>query len=303
MEPSFCAWCGAPRAEGVKCPRCGAIYAKAEALRSAPSGSVLGMPEASRAEVSDWTAVPGALEWKVRAVAVPAALLIALLFHSSPLGRFLQRAFLSMMLHELGHAIASWCCGIFAVPTLWKTIPLAPRGFAATLLMLGGASWLVVAGLRHGRRGLVALGGLLLMLAIAGRALSADAADALIVFAGDGGAMLLGAALVISFFAPEDSQRVAGGLRWGFLAIGAAALVDVFSVWWAARTDVDAIPFGETEGVGLSDPSRLSEVHGWSAHRMVDSYVALGALCLTAIAVAYVWGVWSARPRRASQGV
>ena len=34
-----------------------------------------------------------------------------------------------------------------------------------------------------------------------------------------------------------------GAMRWALLSIGAAAFVDTFATWWAARSDTDAIPF------------------------------------------------------------
>ena len=57
------------------------------------------------------------LEWKLRAFAVPAAIAVALVFHAWPTGHHVQRTFLSMMVHELGHAITAWWCGFGAMPT------------------------------------------------------------------------------------------------------------------------------------------------------------------------------------------
>ena len=74
---SSCAWCSAPRAGGEKCPRCGADYA-----------------------VED-----PALEFKLCAAAIPAALALGLLFHILTPG--LQRIFFGMPIHELGHALAA----------------------------------------------------------------------------------------------------------------------------------------------------------------------------------------------------
>ncbi|HYV66132.1 MAG TPA: hypothetical protein VE964_07805, partial [Myxococcales bacterium] len=80
-----------------------------------------------------------------------------------------------------------------------------------------------------------------------------------------------------------------------FLAIGAAAFADVFTQWWAARTDPDRIPFGMNEGVGLSDPSVLSDQFGWSASLLVHRYVALGCICLIALACLYAAALWQTR--------
>ena len=53
---------------------------------------------------------------------------VALAFHAWPTGHCLQRTFLSMMVHELGHAVTAWWCGFGALPGLWKTLIPETRG-------------------------------------------------------------------------------------------------------------------------------------------------------------------------------
>ena len=77
--------------------------------------------------------------------------------------------------------------------------------------------------------------------------------------------------------------------------IGAAAYVDTFATWWTARTDPSVIPFGEIEGVGLSDPSRLYETYGWSGKLIVERYVTVGVICAIVLRARVRVGVWSAR--------
>ncbi len=231
------------------------------------------------------------LEWKVRAYAIPGALIVALLFHAWPTGHFLQRTFLSMMVHELGHATTAWWCGFSAIPTLWKTLIPETRGMV----------WLVVAAFEVGlvaygwktQRLAIAIAGIALAIVqLAGMNASVDDAHAWITFGGDGGAMILGTLLMMSFFVPKLAEH---GLRWGLLAIGAAAFIDTFATWWSARSDPDVIPFGEIEGVGLSDPSKLSDVYLWSTNQLVHRYVTLGVTCLVVLAGVYAWQVQRAR--------
>jgi hypothetical protein len=80
------------------------------------------------------------------------------------------------------------------------------------------------------------------------------------------------------------------GIRWGLLAIGALTFMDVFRVWSGQLED---LPFGELEGVNMSDPSLLTEMFGWPVLVMVDSYLRLAKLCLFALALVYVWGLAS----------
>lgn len=233
-------------------------------------------------------------EWKVRAIAIPAALLVAVAFHAWPTGHMLQRTFLSMMIHELGHAATAWWCGFTALPGLWKTLVPDSRGWI-WLAVLALEIAIVVYGWRRARISIVLVGLALALLQFAGTRLDDDAAQTWITFGGDGGAMILGTVLIATFFVPRFREH---GLRWGFLVIGAAAFVDTFATWWSARSDIDAIPFGEIEGVGLSDPSKLQEVFGWTTDQIVHRYVTLGVACLVALAAIYAGNVYRARATR-----
>jgi hypothetical protein len=110
-------------------------------------------------------------------------------------------------------------------------------------------------------------------------------AEALILFFGDGGALVLGAALVATFWAPVGSHLHTSWLRWGFLGLGAFGFMDPFTTWWRARRDPDAIPFGQIDGVGDSDATRLVDLHGWSIGSLATRFVAVGLVCLVALAL------------------
>lgn len=234
-------------------------------------------------------------EWKLRAAAIPGLVLVALAFHAWDLGHFMQRTALSMPLHELGHATTAWWCGFSAIPTLWKTLIPESRGILPTLIVAVGCGWLVYRGWRGPRMRLAYLGAAFGALQLLGTTASTDTAHAAISFGGDAGAMVLGTLLMMTFFVGQDSRLRRGGLRWGLAGIGAAGFVDTFATWWSARTDPDAIPFGEIEGVGLSDPSVLQEVHGWTTSQIVGRYVIVGIVCLAALMAMYVWAVDDAR--------
>jgi hypothetical protein len=241
-----------------------------------------------------------ALEWKLRAAVVPAVIALAFAFHAWPTGHWLQRTFLSMMVHELGHAVTAWWSGFAAMPTVWKTLIPEARGVLAPVLVLGLEAWLFVRGWVGQRMAWVAAA-----IALAGAQayatleVSVDRAHEAITFGGDAGAMVLGSLLVLTFFAGPASRLRTNQLRWGLVVIGAAALVDTFSTWSAARRDPDVIPFGEIEGVGLSDPSKLDEVYGWTTHQLVHRYLNLGIGCFVIIGIAWIWFTYAAyRDRR-----
>lgn len=243
-------------------------------------------------EPTDWDAGEEQLELRLRRFGIPIALGVAWLLVKSGAGHFILRTFCSMWVHELGHALAAWFCGYPAFPGPWLTLTAESRSPLLALVLLAALLW---GGVRSWRSERVALAAAFATLAVVQLlctlALPAPRAQQLILFAGDGGALLLGTLLMLTLYAPEGSALKRDWLRWGFLCIGAASFADVFELWWSARRDPDRIPFGMNEGVGLSDPSRLSEHFGWSADQLVSRYVALGCLCLLLLAVAYVRGL------------
>jgi signal transduction histidine kinase len=237
-------------------------------------------------------------EWKIRAGAVPVALVLALAFHTCGTGHFVQRSALTMPLHELGHAVMAWWSGFAAIPSLWKTMIPDTRGVVAPLVVAASNGVIVWRGWTTLRTWLAAVGlGLGALQLLATAATKVSTAQVWITFAGDAGAMILGTALMLLFFVGPESKLRVGGLRYGLLGIGAAALVDTFSTWWSARGDRDVIPFGEIEGVGLSDPSKLRDQYGWTVAQIVDRYVVVGACCFAVLVGVWGWSTWQARRR------
>jgi hypothetical protein len=230
----------------------------------------------------------------LRTLAVPIALVIAALFSRSQLGHGIQRVVFGMPLHELGHALTAIALGVPAFPMLWFTPMAAGRSAVLVGLLLGAASTLAVLGRRAGQRSWTITGVALGTVVILGLLVGAGSARALIVFCGDAGAMVLGTLLMSTVFSGEGSVFRRGGLRWGFLVVGAGAFSDVASTWWAARRDPGEIPLGQIEGVGLSDSSVLVETYRWTERALVVRYVAVAAVCLVALAV--LWTVRGLRP-------
>jgi hypothetical protein len=300
MAAATCPWCSAPRVAGAACPRCGANYAKAEQIKAHGRVAVIEedvLPEPLPAVIvgAEDTAVDDPeLEWKVTAAALPAMLALGVLFHMIMPG--LQRILFGMPVHELGHAAAAWFCGFFAIPTLWKTIVFEGRGVVTPLLLAGGLGYLLFLAWRAEKMAYVAIvAGLLVLQAIGTFVIKEGTAEMLFVFGGDGIGMVLAACLMATFFFGKRTQLYKGWLRWGFLAIGAAAFADMFSTWFVAQWDFAGIPFGEIEGVGESDPVRLTTEFGWTTDQMVRRYVLVGSGSLAALAAVYAWGVMRAR--------
>jgi hypothetical protein len=243
----------------------------------------------------DADAEAAAFELKLRTWVLPVALGLGWLVATGSL-RFVVRLF-TMLVHESGHAVTAWLCGVPALPTLWVTYSASTRWYSLAALLAAGLGLLVWRGWKRRQWVPVALGaGLLAVQAVGTLGLSYDKARALITFGGDAGMMVLGTALMATFYVRPGSYLHEHGLRWGFVPIGALAYWDAFSSWWKARTNVDWIPFGRMEGVGLSDPSRLVDDYGWSVGDMIRRHVAVGVACLVFLAGLYAVQLYRARP-------
>lgn len=232
-----------------------------------------------------------ALERRLRRWAVPVALAVAWLLVQTRMGAFLAKIFSGMWLHELGHASVAWLCGFFAAPGPWKTLVGEERSWGVGLTVLALiAYWAYRLWTQHRYGRLWMPAAVLVLQAIGTLGLRNGKAQALITFGGDGGALIFGALLILTFYSRRETQLRQGWLRWGFLVLGALGFMETAGTWWAAVRDVDAIPFGEIEGVGASDPVRLTEWYGWTIPQMVRTYVTTSVLALLTVAAFYVRG-------------
>ncbi|NOK21620.1 hypothetical protein [Corallococcus carmarthensis] len=238
----------------------------------------------------------GPLEARLRLAVLPAALVIAWLAVGSPGFHALLRVFLTMPVHEVGHAVTAWFCGFSATPSLWVTSVSEDRSTFMIIVVSGLLGALVWQGWKRRQWAWLGVGAGLLAAHWAGTfGLTRDQGRALFSFGGDAGLMVLGTLLMATFYVPRGHYLHRHQLRWGFVAMGAAAFMDGFEQWWAARTDVDRIPFGRIEGVGLSDPSALVETYGWNVRTVIHGYVTVGVVCLALLGALYLRGLWTAR--------
>ncbi len=229
-----------------------------------------------------------ATEFKCRLLALPLALLAARWLTGT--GFDMVAGMLAMVVHECGHAITAWLAGRWAIPTFWFTMIGENRSWFMVLLVTGAVLFGGFQAWRAQRWGWVcaAAAALLLQMGI----LRAPAPGAVIIFAGDGGAMVLATILMATFYAPRDSALCKSwGLRWGLLAIGTLAFMHVYRLWSGPWEN---IPFGEIEGANLSDPSLLTGMYGWSVIQLVDRYLLLAKACFLAMGAMYFWGLMPA---------
>lgn len=306
MDAATCPWCEAPRADGPDCPRCGANYAKAAAIKKhgraevaiAAAAPIDDAAEAqifidgdTELETSEAIDDPQTEFWMCVA-AVPAMLLIGIVFNQFEWGRWLQRLLFTMPVHELGHAVTAWLCGFGAIPTVWVTITMEERGFVAPAAVFAAVAWLLHRGWQLESRALLAAGGVVLLLqAILTLGINEHTAHSLITFGGDGVGLVLAILLMGSFFFGKTTQLYKGSLRWGFVAIGAGAFVDINAVWWAARRDSGEIPFMTRENGMESDALKLVNEFGWTEAALVNRHILACLVCMAVLALVYAWGV------------
>jgi hypothetical protein len=275
----------------TECLKCGIVFSRYKAAQDAavpPTADVLKTEEEASAVLSETEALTlrndARRELQCRVLALPVALLVARLLAGTWVR--MPMSMLAMVLHESGHAITAWFTGRWAIPMLWVTMHGEERSWLVVFIL---ASVVVLGGFLAWKMecwGWVGIAAALLILQLIFLNLPAGAA---IIFGGDGGALVLATVLMATFYAPRESALYKNwGLRWGFLVCGALVFMHVFRTWSGPMED---IPFGEIEGVNLSDPSLLTEMYGWSVIQLVDRYLRLATVCLVVLAALYICGL------------
>ena len=242
------------------------------------------------AELSPDASKSPATEFKYRLFALPLALLLACWLTAT--GFNMVAGMLAMVVHECGHAITAWLVGRWAIPTFWFTMIGPNKSWFIVLLVMAAIIFGGFLAWKARRWGWVCAAAAVLLLQLNILSAPAITQGALVIFAGDGGAMVLATVLMATFYAPRDSAlSKSWGLRWGLLLIGALAFMHVYRLWSGPWEN---LPFGEIEGRNLSDPSLLTGMYGWSVIQLVDRYLLLAKVCFTAMCAMYLWGLISA---------
>lgn len=234
----------------TECLRCGIVFAKY--ARFQDDLQSLAIPTCDERELPH-TLEEAREELRYRQLALPVALLAAWLLMGSD-RKHLIRIFLSMWVHESGHAVTAWLCGFGTFPGPWRTPVSSERVLPVTVALAAGLGWGAFQAWRAQRWPLVAGGVTVLILQLICTCLPAAQANALIVFGGDTGCLVLGSLLMATFYARRERALYRGAIRWGFLVIGAAAFTDAFSTWWGARSNLE-----KNKGTGYFSYSKIKK--------------------------------------------
>lgn len=255
-------------------------------------------PDTDRMQITyEWEEVPNKkTEYQFCLYALPSMLFLAVLFNVSGLGSHIQRIWLTMPVHELGHALTAWFTGYNAIPSLWVTrIYSDSKGLFCPLLLLACIVFMArYAMLKNHIFGLSLCIGLFLLQCIGTFTLSTSTHEMLFSFGGDGMGLIIATALMSSFYYGKQTNLYKGALRWGFLAIGAAAFVDIYSVWFYSLNDLGKVPYGTTGG-RFTDSYKLIEHHGWTFDQLINRYLTVGNSCLVCLTLNYFIGLKKAK--------
>jgi Zn-finger nucleic acid-binding protein len=220
----------------------------------------------------------------IQFLAVPIAAAIVWLLCKVGIFAFLQDVLLGMPAHELGHAVAQWLMGRFAVPIPFVTIPISDTNIFAFLLTLLILVFSVWKGYQQRLFFWVLIGviGLYLMLA---KGLFSDDSERAIwaSYSGIGGEFVLGTLGVIAYFYTINHKPSWNYTRYAVLFFGMLIFLPAWFNWVNIAAGSEPFPlgsllFGKEEG----DMNSLLE-HGMTIETVTESYLALGRWCFAMI--------------------
>lgn len=208
----------------------------------------------------------------------------------------------SMIVHELGHAVAFWLSSRIAVPTFGVTVPFQGEPSLLTFfsfLLLG--FWWYRSADRAGYRVLAAIPVTLApILVFTSWILPLKRADEFSLLAGQGGELVLAAFFILLFFEPMPRFFNWGVNRFLFLIVGGCTLIAASLKWFKARGDLSQLPMGALfdfnimfgdSSESMGDMDRLIRDHHWTAQGLVSFYLYLTVFTLILFFAAYFFRV------------
>ena len=271
----------------TECLKCGVIFSKYVAFEEAVAAVRPALPERPPDNVVE-DQRKAKNEFTIRIFALPGALLLGFVVNwAMPT----LTAFLSMWLHESGHAIAAWLCGYAAFPTAWITLIPEDRGRWISVVLGAVAAVGGYCAYRWQRWFWVVVSAVVLGLFVLGNLQSEAHARLLFTFWGEGGAYALSTLLMLTLYSRLDSPLTKNQVRWGLLILGAMAFWSVYMRWHGGFENIAQV-LEDTDDRGIpSDPRVLTLVYGWSIYRLIHSYWAVGNACLLTLGAAYAAGL------------
>jgi len=213
----------------------------------------------------------------------------------------------SMVVHELGHAVAFWLSSRIAIPTFGVTVPFQgePSLLTFLLLVLLGLWWYRSAD-RAGYRALAAIPITCAPLIVfTSWILPLKRADEFALLAGQGGELVLGALFILLFFEPMPRFFNWGVNRFLFLIIGGCALISASLKWFKVKIGISQLPMGAffdfnrmfgDSSESMGDMERLMRDHHWTTQSLITFYLCLTIFTLVVFFAAYFFRVHRESP-------
>lgn len=203
--------------------------------------------------------------------------------------------FISMWIHEFGHATIAWLSGYNAMITFAGTVIGINRSLFVYFGLLIIISLTYYFSWKEGKKNIMIF---CIFLAIFQFILtwniSYSTYEMLLYFGGIGGEFYLSTLLIITFY-----WRLPKKFYWEFwrffaLLIGTITFWGSFTKWQRILLGKEQIPLGTFwggRGDSGGDLNVLNDI-GWSINQIIDTYNTLGFICLLVIVSTYLYYLW-----------
>jgi hypothetical protein len=224
------------------------------------------------------------------AAAIPVCALAVWLICLTQIGKLVQFATVGMWLHELGHAVAAWLSGSFAIPLLFFTFTTGKQTIFVVLAVIAAAFLMLWKGWRQRLPFWLILGGISLCMLFAKAVLLDDAQRAIwISYSGIGGELVLGTLCIVSFFYTVYRRPSWKLMRYAALFLGMAVFLPEWLNWIAISAGTEPFPLGSLiHGSEEGDMNRLL-ASGLTQADIIESYLSLAHYCLFIIIAHWAW--------------
>lgn len=301
-KPHPCPKCGFLSSSDIECVKCGIIFDKYNNLgiHQVESQQLLKAEAIDVEEIRDTESVSIFASPKANMWALPISLVTGYIFQKLWVTRYLVILFCVIPLHEMGHAIAAWMTGHFAVP-LGAIVPTAGLTligqerhmwvyliFFSLFGYLGFKAW--VSKLYY----LVIISGLYITASVyLSYSLSDAQMSTFFFYGGIAGEFILSTILILSFYQPSFKKLRWDFFRYPFLLMGSMAFVNSVDMWLRIQSKLSSIPFGtaiSSDGAADAngDMNRLV-ASGWSQDQIISRYLMLAKIGFWLILIQYIY--------------
>jgi hypothetical protein len=222
--------------------------------------------------------------------ALPIAFALSALLHWIGIDSLLLG--MRIWIHEFGHATVAWFSGRQATPLPlgWTNVNLE-RSLIVYCLFATLWGLLFYTGWKEKKRASMVVAGIAVVIQFCMTWLtSQDKFEMWLAFGGVGGEFYLSTLLVLAFYIPLPDKWRWDFWRYPALFMGASTFFNSFSFWHQIKRGKADIPWGTMlngSGDAGGDMNQLRDF-GWSDSQMINSYIAIGQICLWTMLIIYV---------------